>query len=208
MKKLNLIISLFILFINFSFAQKLAIKFSVNNYVFADISAPIQIIGCVNYDDIEVTAKNATIRKIEKGKYMLRAKNSGKVYIEIYNKNTKAKQSIPVRVLDSPVPKAVLSVGSIFDNVKLALRRSRGLKTEDTDFMWMNISGMMLYDLTVIHKNKVFRFKDQKGKFSNNIKSLFEILEKSDLVTFYNVQLQTFNGNKKIKLNNLVFEIE
>jgi hypothetical protein len=208
MKNIHIIL-IFLLFLNVSFSQEeLTIDFEVNHFVFEGITAPIRIVGCIDVDNLEVTAVNAKLEKDGNNKYSLLAKRKDSVAIKIYNKKTKTTQSIPIRVLDFPAPRAVLSVGSFFDNARIALRRSRGLKTEDTEFMWMDIHGAMLYDLTVIHKNQVFRFEDQKGWFSNNIKSLFNLLEKGDLVTFYNVRLKPYDTDLVLELNNLIFEIE
>jgi len=207
MKNIPITITL-LLFVNLSFSQEeLAIKFGVNNFIYAGLGAPIQIVGCADFNEIEVTSKDAKVEKYEGNKYMLKAYEPGVIHVDIFNKKTNIRQSIPVRVLDFPKPKAVLIPRSISDNIKFILRRSKRLKTEFDHPISLNLYGLLLYDITVIHKNKVFQFRDQKQKFSQNIKSLFEILEKDDLVVFHNIRF-TAGNEKEMLLDDLVYEVD
>lgn len=206
MKNIHLAI-VFLLFTSFSFSQGLAIKFPVNNFIYAKIDNPIEIIGCANFDEIEATSQGATIKKNEAHKYSVRTEKPGTVYIDIYNKRTKITQSIPVRVL-SLIPKVFLNHGGyLTKNAKRALKYSTGLKIAVFEPISLTLNGSVLFDLTVIHQNKVFRFKDQKQKFSENLKSLFQILEKDDLVVFNNIRLLSKNS-EEILLDDLVYNIK
>ena len=153
-----------------------------------------------------MTSKDAKIEKRERNKYSLIAEEPGAVNVEIYNKKTKTAQTFPVRVF-SCKPKAFLNHGGyLTKNAKRALKYSTGLRTKVYEPISLTLNGPLLCDVIVIHKNKVFRFKNEKRKFSENIRSMFQILEKDDIVIFRNIRLKA-GGVKEFLLDDLVFEV-
>ncbi|MCH2192935.1 hypothetical protein [Kordia sp.] len=205
MKKINFAI-VFLLFVNFSFSQDLAIKFGVNNFIYAGLDAPIQIVGCADFNEIEVTSQDAKVKKYEGNKYTLKAYEPGVIHVDIFNKKTNIRQSIPVAVWLLK-PKVFLNAaGAESDNARRAFKYATGFKIKVYKPVTMTLHGTIFYDVTVIHRNKVFQFRDQEQNFSQNIKALFEILEKDDLVVFHNIRFMAGNV-KEMLLDDLVFEI-
>ena len=206
MKNIHIAIT-FLLFTNFSFAQELAVKFTVNSFIYAKIDNPMEIVGCVNFDEIEVTCQGATIEKNENHKFNLKAKKEGVAYITIFNKKSKSTQTIPVGIRPFPTPTVYLNRNYDGLSEKIALQRSTRLRTENNELVCWNVSEVIIFDLTVIHSNKVHNFKDQKNKFSKDMKALFATLTTGDFVVFYNIRFKVL-GDEDLILNDLVYKIK
>ena len=105
-------------------AQDYRLELPVNNYIYTDISMPLNIIYCGNYKDLKLSSKNAEITTYEDGKFSIRTDNEGRLKIDIYNKKTKTLDSIFLRVKPLPLPKVILSG---HQTVKISFKNSKQL---------------------------------------------------------------------------------
>ena len=186
------------------FSQNYQVQFPVNNYIFTHIYNPIDIKYCGDLNDLELSSNSATITKHSLGKYNIQTEKEGYIQVYVYNKKSKLSDTLKIRVEKLPMPIIQLSAYSEGRDIRQILLTSSGLRTENDGLPCWNVDDSNLtFDLTITKGKEIYKFKNQKNPFTQNIRTLFTEIGKDDLIIFYNVKF-----NSEYILNDLVYEIK